>query len=51
MELDPAVVLIDDAPPGLTFEAWLELVGEDEEVDLGVSAADLLAEARERGDV
>lgn len=51
LELDPAVVLIDDAPPVFSFEAWLELVGENERVDLGVPAADLLAEARERGEV
>ncbi len=50
-ELDPAVILIDDAPPAMSFEAWLELVGRDEKVDLGVAAADLLAEARERGEV
>ena len=50
-ELDPAVVLIDNGAPSLTFEEWLALVGGDEEVDLGIPAADLLAEARERGEV
>lgn len=50
-ELDPAVVLIDDGAPSLTFEEWLALLGDDEAVDLGIAAADLLAEARERGEV
>lgn len=50
-ELDPAVVLIDDVAPSLTFEEWLGIVGNDEPVDLGMSAAELLAEAREHGEV
>jgi hypothetical protein len=50
-ELDPAVVPIDDAAPSLTFEEWLNLVAEDDPVDLGVPAAELLAEAREHGEV
>jgi len=50
-ELDPAVVLIEDTRPSLTFEEWLELVREDEAVELGIPAADVLSEARERGEV
>ena len=35
----------------MTFEEWLELVATDEPVDLGTSAAELLAEARQSGEV
>ena len=35
----------------MTFEEWLALLGERERVDLGISAAELLAEAREAGEV
>jgi hypothetical protein len=48
---DPVVVLIEEEAPTMTFEEWLDLVGQDEPVDLGVSAAELLAEARRAGEV
>ena len=35
----------------MTFEEWLALIAEDEPVVLGISAADLLAEARAVGEV
>ncbi|MGH9184113.1 MAG: hypothetical protein ACRDZ9_09985 [Acidimicrobiales bacterium] len=50
-ELDPALVLIDDVAITLTFEEWLDLLGGDEPVDLGIPAVELLAEAREHGEV
>lgn len=50
-EHDPAVVLINDEEPSMTFEEWLALIADDEPVDLGISAAELLAEARAAGEV
>lgn len=50
-ESDPVIVLIEDEEPTMTFEEWLDLVATDEPVDLGTSAAELLREAREAGEV
>lgn len=50
-ESDTVVVPIDDAEPTMTLEEWFALVDLDEPVELGVSAAELLAEAREAGEV
>jgi hypothetical protein len=50
-EIDPVVVLIEDDERTMTFEEWLDLVAADEPVDLGTSAAALLNEARETGEV
>jgi len=49
--LDPVVVLIEDDEPTITFEDWLARLGERERVDLGISAAELLAEACQAGEV
>lgn len=46
----PVIVPIDDEEPKMTFEEWLALIENDEPVDLGISAAELLAEAREAGE-
>ena len=48
---DPVVVLIEDDAPTITFEDWLASLGERERVDLGISAAELLAEARQAGEI
>jgi hypothetical protein len=48
---DPVVVLIEDEEPTMTFDQWLDLIAADEPVDLGTSAADLLREAREAGEI
>lgn len=50
-ESDPVIVLIEDGEPTMTFEEWLDLIATDEPVDLGTSAAELLREAREAGEV
>lgn len=51
-EIDPVIVPIEDEEPStMTFEEWLDLVATDEPVDLGTSAAELLAEARQSGEV
>lgn len=50
-ELGPTIVLVDDVIPTLAFEKWLELLDEDEPVDLDLPAAELLAEARDHGEV
>lgn len=50
-EIDPVIVLIEDEEPTMTFEEWLDLVATDEPVDLGTSAAELLHEARQAGEV
>lgn len=49
-EIDSVVVPIEDEPT-VTLEEWFALVDLDEPVELGVSAAQLLAEAREAGEV
>lgn len=49
-DIDPVVVLIDDAEPTMTLAEWFALVDLDEPVELGVTAAQLLAEAREAGE-
>lgn len=49
--LDPIVVEIEDDEPTMTFEGWLARLAEREPVDLGVNAAELLAEARAAGEV
>lgn len=48
-EIDSVVVPIGEEPT-MTLDEWLALVDLGEPVDLGVSAADLLAEAREAGE-
>ncbi|HVF76629.1 MAG TPA: hypothetical protein VM938_16450 [Acidimicrobiales bacterium] len=48
---DPVVVLIEDEEPTMTFDEWLDVIATDEPVDLGTSAAELLREAREAGEV
>jgi hypothetical protein len=50
-EIDPLIVLIGDDEPTMTFEEWLDLVAADKPVDVGTSAAALLHEARETGEV
>lgn len=51
-EIDPLIVPIDDEhPPTMTLEEWLDVLAGDEAVDLGTSAAELLAEARLTGEV
>ena len=49
--LDPIIRLIDDDRPRLSMKEWLALIDSREPVDLGISAAELLAEAREAGEV
>jgi hypothetical protein len=49
--LDPVVELIEDEEPAMTFEGWLAMLEEREPIDLGVSAAELLSEARQAGEV
>jgi hypothetical protein len=49
-EIDSVVVPIHDEPT-VTLEEWFALVDLDEPVELGVSAAQLLTEAREAGEV
>ena len=44
--LDPIVQLIEDDRPRLSMKEWLALIDEHEPVDLGTSAAELVAEAR-----
>ena len=44
-EIDPVVVLIPDAPT-ITMDEWLAALRTDGPVDLPVSAAELVAEAR-----
>jgi len=48
---DPVIVPIDDGEPEMTFEEWLALIDKHEPVDLGISAAELLTEAREAGEI
>lgn len=48
---DPVVVPIEDGPTTMSFDEWLALVAADEPVELGITAAELLAEAREAGEV
>jgi len=49
--LDPVVVPIDDGePPTMTLHEWYERVRSHGSVNLGVSAATLLAEARAAGE-
>jgi hypothetical protein len=51
-DVDPTVVLIDDPEiHPLTFNEWLSLVGDNESVDIGISAVELLAEARDHGEL
>lgn len=50
-ENDPVIVLIEDDEPTMTFDEWFDLLATDEPVDLGASAAELLREAREAGEV
>lgn len=50
-ENDPVIVLIEDDEPTMTFDEWLDLLATDEPVDLDTSAAELLREAREAGEV
>jgi hypothetical protein len=45
------VVFIDEREPTMSFEEWLALLDTRESVDLGVSAAELIAEARGAGEV
>lgn len=49
-ETDAVVVPIDDAEPVMSLQEWFALVDLDEPVELGLSAAQLLAEAREVGE-
>lgn len=49
-ENDPVIVLIEDDEPTMTFDG-LDVLATDEPVDLGTSAAELLREAREAGEV
>ncbi|MGQ0431874.1 MAG: hypothetical protein ACT452_05640 [Microthrixaceae bacterium] len=48
---DPVIVLIEDDEPTMTFDEWLARLAEREPVDLGTTAAELLAEARAAGEV
>lgn len=50
-ELDPVVVPIVDSEPTMTLHEWLAALDEREPVELGMSAAQLLAEARDAGEV
>jgi hypothetical protein len=47
---DPAVVLIEDEEPTMTFEEWLALLDGDESTDLDVGAAEILRDFREHGE-
>ncbi len=49
--LDPVVVQIDDEGPTMSFDEWLAVVADDAPVELGITAAELLAEAREAGEI
>jgi hypothetical protein len=44
--MDPVIRVIEDDRPRLSLGEWLERLRGDEPVDLGISAAELLAEAR-----
>jgi hypothetical protein len=50
-DLDPVVVRIEGDEPTMTLHEWFELARADGPVDLGVSAAELLSEARAAGEV
>lgn len=50
-ETDPVVVPIVDADPMMPLEEWFSLIDLDEPVELGTSAAQLLAEARQADEV
>jgi hypothetical protein len=43
---DPIIQLIEDVRPRLSMKEWLAPIDEHESVDLGISAAELVAEAR-----
>ena len=43
---DPVIRVIEDDRPRVSLGEWLERLRGDEPVDLGISAAELLAEAR-----
>ncbi len=45
------IVLIEDIEPTMTFDEWRALLRTREPVVLGISAAELLEEAREAGEV
>ena len=50
-DLDPVVVRIEGDEPTMTLHEWFELARADGPVVLGVSAAELLCEARAAGEV
>ncbi len=51
-DLDPVVVLIGDREPTPgTFNEWLSVVAQIEPLDIGISAVELIAEARAHGEV
>jgi hypothetical protein len=51
--LDPSVVVVnpDDEVTPATFTAWLDQLQRGEPIQLGVTAAETLAEARAAGEV
>ncbi|MGH2961118.1 MAG: hypothetical protein ACRDL3_02840 [Solirubrobacterales bacterium] len=50
-DVNRVVVPIDGEEPTITLHEWFELARSDGRVDLGVRAAQLLAEARAEGEV
>jgi hypothetical protein len=50
-DLDPVIIPIDAVDPTITLHEWFEFARADGRVDLGVSASELLAEARADGEV
>jgi hypothetical protein len=49
--VDPFIALIEDEKQSMTFDEWRALLRTREPVVLGISAAELLEEAREAGEV
>jgi hypothetical protein len=47
---DPALVLIEDEEPTMSFDDWLELLSADEPTDVDADAAEIVREIRERGE-
>jgi hypothetical protein len=50
MPNDPVLVVIEDHPADLTFDAWLALLSTDEPTDENAQAASVVREIRELGE-
>ena len=47
---DPAIVVIDDDEPSLTFDDWLALLAADEPTNVDAGAAEIVREIRQRSE-